>query len=144
MSTNMTKSQLGTRLDLQVRQGSTLGPYRHQLTQAGGVPFDLTGCTVRAKVRPAATAIPVTCINGDTGVVEPVELIEMRVVIAADPTLGFYDFGLAAEITGAMVAGENMNSPESLYLWDSELVLADGRVVPLYYGRLMLQPEVTK
>lgn len=139
MSKPETRAQLGERLDLMVRQGSTLGPYRHMLTQ-GGAPLDLTGCTVRAKIRPT---VPGPAVDACGRPIKPEpEIVEMRVVIAADPTMGFYDFGLAAEETAKLGAGETPNSPESIHQWDSELVLADGRVVPLYYGRIHVAWEV--
>lgn len=131
MSKPQTLSNIGTRLDLQVRQGSTLGPYRHILKRGStGELLDLTGCQVRAQVRrtPASPEVAAT--------------FEIRV--AADPTVGYYDFWLPADVTEAMEVGEQMGSPESVYVWDSELELPDGRVVPLYYGALRLQPEVTK
>lgn len=138
MSKPETRAQLGDRLDLMVRQGATLGPYRHMLTR-GGEPFDLTGCTVRARVEVTQPEpAPTPCGTSEPQLVA----VEMKVVIAADPTMGFYDFGLPAEVTSDLPAGDTLNSPESIHRWTSELVLADGRVVPLYYGRLHVAREV--
>lgn len=131
-----TLRNIGERLDHEVRQGSTLGPYRHQLwrvkpsTGVTGVPFDLTGCQVRGQVRRTAAAEEVTA--------------ELDIEIAIDPTDGYYDYTISDEITADMEVGPAIGSPLSTYVFDTELELPDGRVVPLLYGALRLQPEVTK
>lgn len=129
-----TLKQLGSRLDIEVRQGSTLGPYRNtllrQIDENTQQPFDLTGCEVRAYVRKNLT--------------DEEEVARFWIQIAADPTQGYFDFGLAASVTAALTVGPTIGSPESVYLWDCEVELADGRVVPLNYGALRIQAEVTR
>lgn len=123
--------QVGERLDLTIRQGSTLGPIRHALADQDDAPIDLTGCIVRGQVRKTALATEV--------------IADFVVAMAPDPTEGWYMFGLPADVTEGIVAGLSANAPESTYAWDSELVLADGvTVIPLYYGAFRLPAEVTR
>lgn len=135
MSTKVpTLRQLGSRLDIEVRQGSTLGPYRNtllrQIDETTQEPFDLTGCKVRAYVRKNLTDVE--------------EVARFWIQIAADPMLGYFDFGLAASVTAELTASGSLASPESTYLWDCEVELPDGRVIPLNYGALRIQAEVTR
>ena len=130
MSKPQTLTNIGTRLDLVVRQGSTLGPYRHKLTKADGTPFDLNGCTIRGQVRRTFSSEK--------------DVVSFLISMADDPTQGYYEFELTADQTRDMAVGDALNSPESTYVWDSELELPGGRIIPLYYGQLRLHPEVTK
>lgn len=127
----MSIEQVGERLDLTVRQGSTLGPIRHQLADQADNPIDLTGCIVRGQVRKTALATEVTA--------------NLVITYAPDRTDGWYTFGLPASVTENIIAGASANAPESTYVWDSELVLADGvTVIPLYHGVFRLPAEATR
>lgn len=126
----MTIEQVGERLDLTVRQGSTLGPFLHELTYNDGTPFDLTGCIVRGQVRKTALSTEV--------------IANFVITMAPDLTEGWYTFEIPATVTETIVAGASANAPESSYVWDSEMQLPGGRVVPLYYGAFRLPAEVTR
>lgn len=130
MATALSVTQVGEKLDLTIRQGSTLGPIRHTLKDAAGAPIDLTGYTVRASVRKTPKATEVAAVF----------------VITMAPTLadGWYEFSIPDEVTGGLTVGELLSSPESAYAWDSELETPDGRVIPLFFGVFRVQPEVTR
>lgn len=136
MSKVPTLTNIGERLDLEVRQGSTLGPYRNQLYHKREQPsdplepLDLTDAIIRGQVRKTAT---------DDAVVA-----EFQITIAADPTQGYYDFGISAAVTAAIPAGVSMAAKDSVYYWDTECELPSGRVLPLHYGALRIQAEATR
>jgi hypothetical protein len=131
-----TYTNIGERLDLEVRQGSTLGPLRNTLYHKRvnptdpREPVDLTGAIVRGMVRKTS--------------VDPVVVAEFAITIAADPADGYYDFGLSASVTATMRATANMTARESTYYWDTECELPSGRVIPCHYGALRIQAEATR
>lgn len=49
-----TLGYIGEKLDLLVKQGSTLGPFKVTLLNADQTPVNLTGCTIRGHVRKKA------------------------------------------------------------------------------------------
>jgi len=122
-------ANLGERLDLEVRQGSTLGPIRHELTNPDEAPVDLTGCVVRGQVRRKALA---------TSVVAQFD------VSIPDPLAGAYEFGLTDEVTATIPCGDTIADAASLYEWDMELEDALGRVQCTFYGAFRVKAEVTR
>lgn len=126
-----TITNIGQRTDIEIRQGSSL--VFDQLLELEGVtpptPFDLTGCTVRAYIRRT---------------VRSTEIVAKMTTEIIDATAGIIRYTLTDEETGAMEAGETMNSALSKYVWDSELEQPNGDVSPLLYGEFRLQPEVTR
>ena len=124
-----TLGYIGEKLDLLIRQGATLGPFQGAMTNPDGTPVDLSGCVLRAQIRKKAL---------DPAVVTPVT------VTITDPLSGQYVFGLSAELTAAIVAGESIKDPTSKYVWDMEMVDASGQVLPLYYGDVSVFREVTR
>lgn len=128
-------SRVGEELNLDVRQGSTLGPIvalmrnPADLTHPSPWPVDLTGCTVRGQVRrKASDALPAATF----------------VCQVTDPTDGKYQFTLPASATAGMECGDRLEDSKSKYVWDLEMEHPDGTVTPLYYGVLRLQREVTR
>jgi hypothetical protein len=124
-----TLGNIGEKLDLLVKQGSTLGPFNATMKNPDGSPVNMTGMELRAQIRrtglsPAIVAtIPATITN---------------------PVLGQYTFGLSDEATAAIPAGETLKDPASKYVWDMELEDAAGNVMPLYYGDCKVFREVTR
>lgn len=124
-----TLGSIGEKLDLLVKQGSTLGPFNASMKNPDGSPVNMTGMTLRAQIRrtglstTVVASIPVTVTN---------------------PTLGQYTFGLSDEATAAIPAGETLKDPASKYVWDMELEDAAGNVMPLYYGDCKVFREVTR
>lgn len=120
---------IGEKLDLLVKQGSTLGPFRVTLLNANQTPVNLTGCTIRGHVRKKALSADIAA------------LFAVSITEAAQ---GKFEFGLPDELTAAIPAGETLKDPLSLYVWDMELEDALGRVMPLYYGDCKVFREVTR
>lgn len=124
-----TLGNIGEKLDLLVKQGSTLGPFNATMKNPDGSPVNMTGMELRAQIRrtglsPTIVAtIPATITN---------------------PALGQYTFGLSDEATAAIPAGETLKDPASKYVWDMELEDAAGNVMPLYYGDCKVFREVTR
>lgn len=127
----ITIQQIGERVDLQVRQGSTLGPIQSQLTdKATSLPIDLTNKTVRGMVRRAYSDKTPAAV---------------MVVSMPTPTSGAFSFHIEAEDTAKMEVGATSKDPGSIYVWDMEMEdAATGFVTPLYFGVFTLYPEVTK
>jgi hypothetical protein len=119
----------GEEYTLLIRQGATFGPVTATMRNPDTTPVDLTGCTIRGKIRKkaldAAVVATLTCtITNAVG--------------------GVYEFGLTDEQTAAIDAGEYMASSASKYVWDLEMEDAAGRVLPLYYGQVTVLREVTR
>ena len=130
-----TIDQKGSRLDFDIRQGSTLGPLRVTLRNPSvdpdvpGTPLNLTGCTVLGQVRKSPTAYG------------PPEA-DFVVAMASDLTQGYFDLTIPDEITATlpMIVDATMTR----FYYDIELIDALGRVIPLHYGELRVVPEVTR
>ena len=114
-------AQIGERLDIQVRRGVTVGPYKHTFKKADGSIFDLTGCTVSGQVR-----------SDD----ELQTLLATFTVNMPNPQEGWYTFEIPAD--------ETVDIPPGTYKFDTEMLMADGSVVPVFYGVFSLTVEVTR
>ena len=124
-----TLGYIGEKLDLLVKQGSTLGPFKVSLINPDQTAVDLTGATLRGHIRKKALSTV---------------LVATLVVTVTEAANGKFEFGLPDEITAGIQAGETIKDPASLYVWDMELEDASGRVVPLYYGDCKVFREVTR
>lgn len=136
---------IGERLDLAIAQGRTFLPLEFQMLSPDGsllpapvdepipesafVPVNLTGCTIRAHIRKrVADVAPAAVFQCD--IVAPLE--------------GRYTLSLDETVTTTLVAGANLRQPDSLYVWDAELVDSAGNILPLYYGQVLVQRRVTR
>lgn len=120
----------GERLDLLVRQGSTLGPHVVTLTNPDNTPVNLTGCIIQGQVRKNAL---------DTGA--PVATFVINYI---DLLLGKFSFEIPHTVTALIPAGEFQKDDESQYQWDMELLDSQNRIIPLYYGNFENFREVTR
>ena len=127
--TVQTLGNIGTRLDLLIRQGATFGPFVCTMTNPDGTPVNLTGATIRGQIRKAPA---------DTVVVASL------VVTITDAAAGKYTFSLSDATTAAIAAGADVTKPASVYVWDLELQDAAGSVIPLYWGDVRVHREVTR
>jgi hypothetical protein len=101
---------------------------RHTIYQPDDVtPMDLTGCTVLGTVRKAPR---------EAGPPQA----SFTITMASDRTLGYYDMTIPDEITATMDVTEDMVT----FYWDSELIDALGRVIPLFYGQFKVYAEATR
>lgn len=119
----------GEELDLLVRQGAEFGPVTATMRNPDASPVDLTGCAIRGQVRKRA-------LDAST-----VASLTVTITNAAN---GVYEFGMSNAVTAGIPAGEAANLPTSQYVWDLELQDVLGRVIPLYYGAVIVLREVTR
>ena len=120
---------IGAKLDLLVKQGCTFGPHEVTLTNPDKTAVDLTDCTLRGQIRKTA---------GDTVVAATIAFV------VTSATSGKFTFGMADDVTAALVAGETLDKPASLYTWDADIVDALGETIPLYYGDVKVFRGVTR
>lgn len=123
----------GSELNLLIRQGATLGEYYMTVkTQEDPPqPIDLTGATFSAQIRKTADSSPLTGVTFDFVITEPLE--------------GKVTWQVPSTSTVNIPCSEiDENQPESLYVWDMEVKLASGKVIPLTYGTVKVFREVTK
>lgn len=121
---------IGERLDIVLRQGSTLGPFIVTLTNPNGTPVDLTGATIEGQVRKNAT---------DAGT--PVATFD---IVYINRLAGQFSFGMSKATTVSIPAGEYQQDEASQYKWDMELTDSLTRCIPLYYGNFENFREVTR
>lgn len=127
----MSQKTIGNRgecLDLLIRQGATFGTYHATMRNPDGTPVDLTGCLIRGMMRKTPSSASV--------------LLNITVTSAYDAT-GAYSFGLTDEQTATLTAGTDINRPESLYVWDLEMLDSTGQIIPLYWGDVRVHRRVT-
>lgn len=119
----------GQKLDLNIRQGGTFGPFAVTITNPDNTPVNLTGYTFRGQIRkkPKDTAI----------------VAEFSCVIT-NPTAGIFTFTIPATITSTIPAGDTINSSDSKYIYDLEMVDNTSKVIPLIYGNAIVLREVTR
>ena len=125
--------QLGTKgaeLDLLIRQGATLGPFNMKVLTADGNDVDLTSAVFRAEIRRTAESPALAGVTFTFTITTPLE--------------GIVDWEVDADSTTELIAGESETDTESQYVWDMEVELSDGRVLPLLYGKVSVFREVTK
>ncbi len=120
---------VGDRLDLDVRQGGTFGPYEISELDDDDLPIDLTGCTIRGQIRKSLSSAAV--------------LASFTCAIV-DAAGGIWNFGLTNLQTQALDAGPSSSHPDSRYVYDIELVDVAGRVHPRLYGTIFVTGEVTR
>lgn len=121
---------LGVRLDIVIRQGTTVGPFVVTLTDATGAPVDLTGCEVTGAIRhnrlDASVIKALTCS-------------------LVDAVNGKYQFGLSAVDSATLPCGEEITDDTSIHKYDVELKLADTTTIrPQYYGLVHVLAENTR
>lgn len=129
MATAPSIGTYGERLDLEIKQGSTFGPFTVTATGADEEPIDLTACVVRGQIRRRAL---------DTAIV-----VSFTCTIT-DAEAGEFQFTLSDEQTAGMTAGETTTKSESKYVYDMEMADSQGNVLPLLYGNVTVFREVTR
>ena len=120
----------GAALDLLIRQGSTHGPNFTTLKDGTGAAINITGATITAQVRKTPDALTVAA---------PV------VCTLVTPASGTFTWSISATATAALTCDPiDELAEDSQYVWDMEILYADGRVQPLMYGAVSVFREVTK
>lgn len=119
----------GKRLDLIIKQGSTLAPHLVRfMGKVSGLPIPITGSIVRGSVRKdiaSSIAYPLSCsiVDGESG---------------------YLTFSMAHTITATIPYLGPYYDPANQYVWDLELELPSGFVMPVFYGNVKLFGEVTR
>jgi hypothetical protein len=108
---------IGEEINLLIKQGCTLGPFRVQLCNPDATFMDLTNCTISGQLRLAPNDI------------DSVADLQCSVT---DPTHGKFEFGLDDQTTGTIPAGDTVDA--ITYLWELNMRDSAGNVTPLYYG----------
>ena len=120
---------LGLELNLQIRQGVTLGPVVLTLTDADGAPIDLTGSQFRGQIRKtrgSATAVAEFTFT------------------TTDPLVGKVSFGLADDVSATIPCGETTRDPLSQYVYDILMDDISGTTFPVMYGTVSILKGVTR
>lgn len=123
----------GANLDLLIRQGATQGTYHMAVKTQNGVPLpiDLTDATFRAQIRKTPDSAPLEGVS--------------FVFTITDALGGLVDWSIPATSTEKIPCSEiDENHPDSIYVWDMEVELVSGRVMPLLYGQVNVFREVSK
>lgn len=119
---------IGDRIDLVIRQGASFGPHNVTMTNPDGTPVDLTGATVRGKLR----------MDYD----DATAAADLAVTILDAPG-GEFEFGLDANITAGLSAGRSLGDRAGAHVWDMEIEFAGGSIMPLYWGTAQVMAEAT-
>lgn len=123
-----TLGKRGDKLDLLIRQGATLGPYKVRIADAVGVPQNLIGTIPRASIRKSyddATVYPVTAV-------------------LTVPEDGQFSMTMTPAETAAIPYLGDLYEEKNEYVWDLELEYPDGKVVPIFWGIVRIAPEATR
>lgn len=124
----LTLGSIGEEMDLLIRQGATFGPHVVTMTNPDGSPVDLTGVLLRGSIRK-----------------EPRALVKYDLTfVITNPTGGVYKMFMLDTETKVLTAGPSLSHVDSRYVWDSEMVDTLGNVIPLYYGKVNVQREITR
>lgn len=118
------------RYDIVIYQGSTF-ELPLTLKNGDGTPFNLTSWIPRGQmrrhVRSTAIAATFTCT-----IIEPA-------------TNGQFTVSLSSAITAAIIAGDSVTDPRSLYVYDVEMENeVTGAVKRIIEGSAYIDPEVTR
>lgn len=118
---------VGDRLDLNVRRGSSFGPIEVELQNSDGTEVDITGCTFQSFIGRRELNSP--------------KLMEMTVnIISLKPAK--FTMELSDELTSTLACGNYHKDPNSLYKWGFEMIDSLGRTLPLFYGQISVWQNV--
>jgi hypothetical protein len=124
----VTLGTFGAEINLKIRQGCTFRrTFKYRL--ASGTAIDITGATIRAKIRKTRLSSTVTAT------------LTCAVTSGA---AGEFSVLLTDEQSAAITAGEKPTDPASKYQWDCEIEWPSGDVDPVAYGLVNVLSEVTK
>jgi hypothetical protein len=118
------------RYDFIIEQGATFGPKQFQYKDSNGDPIDITGYTVRAKIKKRAS--------------DPQELLDFTCTIQ-DAVNGIFNISLTATQTATLPTAFSNVAEKNLLqcVYDIELVTGSV-VIRLVEGIVSISPEVTR
>ncbi len=127
--TTPTLGTAGARMDLLIRQGATFTSGSIAMQNPDGTAVDLTGCLFQGQMRKkrldSAVSATFTCV-------------------VTDAAAGLWKFGLSSTETAALNAGETLADDASNYVYDIEMIDGGGNILPIFYGNVQVQAEVTR
>ena len=125
----LTIGNRGERLDLEMRQGSSLGPIPIEFENPDGSPVDLSEMTFRAQMRKTydspLPALTFVC-EKDLAQTNKVNLFA------------------SAEQSAALTVGSLDSPDQSVFVWDMEAEESGSRVLPIFYGYVRVYREITR
>lgn len=112
---------LGEKTDIGIKQGATFGPNYISLTDEAGAAFDLTGSTpIGSFGKTAYSENPVGAV------------FSFDVDISGE----FFTWTMSASASALIPCSEiDENQDESIYDYEVNIELADGRIIPIVYGK---------
>ncbi len=119
---------IGEEVNITIRQGAD---YEAQFTleDSNGVTIDLTGRVYTAIMRktPKSSAITASFVCELT-----------------NPTGGVFTMSMSNAVTATIPAGDTLDAQESQYVWEMEMLGADNKIYPVYYGKVSVFRQLTR
>ena len=113
-------SQNGQRVDFQIQQGATLGPFFGAIENPDGSAIDITGVVV----------------TGSVFRVSDNSLVSSLDIAIPTPSNGLVSFSLASSITASLTA--SLPDLPALYFIQVQMTWPNGQVVPFLNGTLIV------
>ena len=165
--------EIGTKVDLAIKQGCDFGPIQIILTRAAtngefdsSVTYQITNTVSYSGAIYQAIKTSLNNLPTDTEfwakLSNPINLATgdiraqiRKTALSPDITANFVltidnlsnnicYLTLPSNITKNIFAGENIKAPESLYCWDMEYEGANNYIIPIMYGQITVFREVTR
>lgn len=119
----------GAKLDILIRQGATFGPQLCRLTNPDNTPVNLTGSTIRCQLRKTAD--------------DPTSLGITGTIVITNALNGEFTWEFTDEQTATLIADPvSETGPDSLYVYDMEMLDTTGRIIPLLEGNVNVYRDV--
>lgn len=119
----LTLGSIGSRLDLELRAGDTIGPYTFVFTNEAGAPINLTGASFSAAISLIDGRVT-TDINITTAITDAVNG-KASLTLSAALTAGF---------DASLVADADFAKTKKLYAWKSSYVDSLGSKHTVFFG----------
>lgn len=129
VTTPLVLGSYGEQLDLEIKQGCMFGPHTFSLKNPDSSPVNLAGCSFRAQMRRKA--------------LDPEKVLDFTCVVT-NAAGGVFQMSLTAAQTADIRTGEVVETPDSKFVWDMEMVDSLGGITPRYYGNVSVFREVTR
>lgn len=121
--------EIGGRLDIQVKVGTTVGPFLLKFKQPDGTYASFTGFTLRAKARTRATpsvAVAMTATLANPADFDAPDWVSGQAILIGAGKVESAKFEVPA----------TMSAPPKIADWDLEIEAADGTLTTQLYGEI--------
>ena len=116
---------IGTKQDIQFRQGSTCGPFEITFKNTDQTAINLTGCQFKAVIRSTLSQGYLLA----TFTTEPIDLVNGIIKISIPPSVT------------STIPGGPIDSPAE-YFWDMEYTNTSNIVIPMFYGTVYVVADL--